>query len=150
MSLTLADTQTPLQQLLHGESYLIQEMAEVRVIHAHAQRAQITLLAEDASPLRSIMLGEYFRAALARWHSETELSSLLPTKREHSAYRQILDLGEQAVPLILREIEVRPSFIFMALHDITGEDPIASEHRGRLPLMIEDWLKWGSAHGFRQ
>jgi hypothetical protein len=150
VSLALADTQTPLPQLLHGESYLIQEMADLRGIHAHVQRAQMAMLARDVPSLRSMMLGEYFRAALARWHGETELSSLLAAKRDHPAYRQILDLGEEAIPLILREIQVRPSFIFMALHDITGEDPIASEHRGRLPLMIEDWLKWGSKHGFRQ
>lgn len=149
MSLTLADVQTPLAQLLHGEPYLIQEMAEVRVIHTQA-RAQLAMLAHETSSLRSVMLGEYFRMTLARWHDETESSSLLAEKRAHPAYRQIVGLAEEAIPLILKEIEVRPSFIFMALHDITGENPIANEHQGLLRSMIEDWLKWGTERGFRQ
>lgn len=150
MSLALADAQTSLAQLLQGETYVVHEMAEACVVQAAAQRATFAMLGYDTLTLRSVMLREYFGAALAKWHSETEFSSLLAEKRAHPAYRQIVDLGEEAIPLILKEIESSPSFVFMALHDITGDDPIAVEHRGRVPLMIEDWLRWGSEHGFRQ
>jgi hypothetical protein len=150
MSLTFVDAQTSLMELLHRESsYLVPEMAEVRVIDEEGRR-QFASLMRDTSSLRQVIVRDYFRDALARWQREAELSSLLAEKRTHPAYRQILGLGEEMIPLILKEIEIRPSFIFMALNDITGEDPIPNEHRGRLSLMVADWLAWGTEHGFRR
>jgi hypothetical protein len=147
MSLALADTQTPLPQLLQTEVYAVQELAEVRVIDTQAQLWRYALLGETVS-LRSVMLREYLRDWLERWRSEAGFSSLLMDKRTHPIYQRIVEMGEEAIPLLLEEIQSRPSFVFMALHDITGDDPIAPEHRGRLEAMIEDWLRWGTERGF--
>ena len=147
MSLALADTQTPLPQLLQTEVYAVQELTEARGIDTRAQRARYALLAETVS-LRSVMLREYLRDWLEKWRREMGFSSLLMEKRTHPIYQRIVEMGEEAIPLLLEEIQSRPSFIFMALHDITGDDPIPPEHRGRLGPMIEDWLRWGAERGF--
>ena len=150
MTLALADVQTSLRQLLRTEAYTVQELPELSGIEGQVSRAYYELLGREAISPRQVMVREQFRAALEKWRSETELSSMLSEKRAHPAYQEIVNLGEEAIPLILEEIESRSSFIFMALHDITGGDPIPPEDRGRVPRMIEAWSRWGNEHGFRQ
>ena len=150
MTLALADVQTPLRQLLRTEAYTVQELPELSGIEVQVSRAHYELLGREAISPRQVMVRDQFRAALEKWRSETELSSMLSEKRAHPAYQEIVNLGEEAIPLILEEIESRASFIFMALHDITGRNPIPQEDRGRVARMIEAWSRWGSEHGFRQ
>lgn len=150
MSLALADTQTSLPQLLQTEGYALQELAELSVIDTQARGARYGLLGSGTISLRSVMLRDYLRDLLERWRSEAGYSSSLVEKRAHPMYQRIVDMGEEAIPLLLEEIQSRPSFVFMALHDITGEDPIVPEHRGRTAAMVEDWLRWGTEHGLRR
>jgi hypothetical protein len=122
----------------------------MRGVDAAAQRAFYALLAPDIVSLREVVLQQYFQDALKKWRDEVGISSLVSEKRASPAYQRIVDMGEEAVPLLLEEIASRPSLIFMALHDITGEDPIVPDHQGRVSAMTEDWLKWGTEHGFRR
>ncbi len=63
-------------------------------------------------------------------------------------YQQIIGMGQQAVPLILKELQRSPDHWFWALHAITGENPIPEEARGNLPQMAAAWLTWGRDHGY--
>ena len=61
----------------------------------------------------------------------------------HPAYQQIIGLGREAVPLLLRELEREPDHWFWALKAITGVDPVEPTQRGRVKEMAQAWLEWG-------
>jgi len=58
-------------------------------------------------------------------------------------------MGSTAVPLILQRLATAPDYWFWALKAITGDDPVAEEHRGDLKAMTKAWLEWGRKHGYR-
>ena len=68
---------------------------------------------------------------------------------KHPAYEKVINLGEDAVPLILRHIEKKPGHWFCALHAITGANPVPEDCRGNLQKMTAAWLQWGHDQGYR-
>ena len=66
------------------------------------------------------------------------------------AYQKIIAMGEAAIPLLLAELEREPDHWFIALHAITGVDPVPKESCGRLKDMTTAWLRWGKEHGFKR
>ena len=75
------------------------------------------------------------RGATLRWQRKWQ---------EHPAYRNIVAMGEAAVPLILAELEREPDHWFFALHEIiTGASPVPEESRGKLHEMAKAWIDWG-------
>ena len=67
----------------------------------------------------------------------------------HPAYQQIIGMGPRVLPFILRELEHKPAHWFWALRSIAQEDPVFPVHRGVVPEMTEDWLKWARRKGLR-
>ncbi len=65
----------------------------------------------------------------------------------HPAFRQIVAAGEDAVPLLLRELRKAPSLLVFALHEITGEDPVPARARGKIREMSKAWVAWGKTGG---
>ncbi len=65
----------------------------------------------------------------------------------HPAYQAIIGMGEDAVPLIIGELERKPDHWFWALQAITGKDPVKPDHAGRMRLMAQDWAEWAQAAG---
>src|SRR5262249_39399692 len=99
---------------------------------------------DSASDLES----KFLRLA-ATWIRETaHLSSTRPMA-EPPAYRGIVALGRQVVPLIFKELVREPGFHwFHALRQIIGSSPeIPPEARGRLRPVTDCWLRWGKEHG---
>lgn len=66
--------------------------------------------------------GTFYRLA-DRWQLGTAFDSYIEVILGHPAYRQIVELGMPAVPLILRELQVDPDddWLFV-LKEIVGED----------------------------
>lgn len=88
-----------------------------------------------------------FRMLLEQWNEETRFESNYSRLMLHPAYRKILGLGPQVVPLILRNLSQGSGPWLAALEDITGENPVAPEHEQDARLMAEDWLEWGRRRG---
>lgn len=82
------------------------------------------------------------------WRSETGLMSSIEDKTLHPAYQQIIGMGPDAIPLILRELQRRPGHWFWALNAITREEPIGPEDVGNVRKMTEAWLEWGRERGY--
>jgi hypothetical protein len=81
---------------------------------------------------------ERFRDVAARWDELTRYRSNLGALRSHHVYRDLIGLGESAVPLLLGELERRPSVTWlMPLADITGADPVPPELAGRVAAMAD-------------
>ena len=89
-----------------------------------------------------------FQQLVDRWSKETINMSSIAARVAHSAYLEIIGMGEKAVPLLLSELEKRPSHWFPALTAITRENPIPEEARGRFKEMTEAWLEWGRKNNY--
>jgi hypothetical protein len=66
----------------------------------------------------------------------------------HPAYQEIVAMGQEVVPLLLRDLEQEPDHWFAALGAITGAQPVPPEDRGDIEKMAAAWLRWGKDHGY--
>jgi hypothetical protein len=89
-----------------------------------------------------------FLELAATWKRERGPHSSSARLTDHPAYQQLIALGPEIVPLLLRELERSPDHWFRALHALTGADPVAPESRGKMREMAEAWLRWGHEQGY--
>lgn len=94
-------------------------------------------------------LKEHFQILAETLREECAHFSSMHAVAQHPAYRQIVGMGRRAIPLILKELEQRPSHWFWALNEITRENPVLPEHRGVVAEMAQDWLAWAKEQGLR-
>lgn len=94
-------------------------------------------------------LEERFWRLADRWKADPAvfLSSFITKITQHPDYQAIIAMGPDVVPLILRELVIKPGHWFVALHTITGENPVPDDCRGNLRKMTECWLAWGKTRG---
>ena len=94
----------------------------------------------------SSALGPYrvsrFRRNLAQWRAETYYLSSVTAKTQHPALKDIVVMGEWAVPWIIEELRTHRDFLFVALHLIVKEDPTPASAKGDPHALIEAWLQW--------
>ena len=62
-------------------------------------------------------------------------------------YRQIIEMGPQVVPLILRRLQTRPNWWSPVLIRLTGVDPTTKHERGSLAAETKAWLEWAAQQG---
>jgi hypothetical protein len=88
-----------------------------------------------------------FRRLEAQWMADTEFLSDAGKIVAHPAFQAIVALGADVVPLMLYDLESRPSLWVWALPQITGANPVAATDGGKIRKMTEAWLKWGREKG---
>lgn len=94
-----------------------------------------------------------FRRLETQWSAETRFLSDPGKIMGHPAMQAIIALGEEAVPVILRDLQAKPSPLVWALPEITGENPAPPKvENGFLKwdvkVQVEAWLQWGREKGF--
>ena len=89
-----------------------------------------------------------FQELAALWKRERGPHSSSARLTQHPAYEKIIDLGTDAIPLLLRELKREPDHWFQALHALTGADPVPEASRGNVRAMAEAWLRWGRDEGY--
>jgi hypothetical protein len=94
-------------------------------------------------------LEERFHRLSAIWHRETAYFSSMADASSHPAYQEIIHLGPDVIPLLLRDMQTRHSHWFAALHALTGVEPIPPTAAGNLPKMVDAWLGWAKEHGYQ-
>jgi hypothetical protein len=94
---------------------------------------------------------ETFQRLTKQWRDERDQKTSVSDMVMHPAYQQIIGMGREAAPFILRELsrETEPDHWFWALKAITGEDPVPPESRGQIFEMASAWLRWGREKGYR-
>ncbi len=107
---------------------------------------ELTLATEDASAAPEKQA--QFERLAAQWKRETAHLSSAGVIAEHHAYREIIGMGEQAIPLILRDLEESRAQWFWALRSIARESPVAPGDRGDVDAMTAAWLDWGKSRRF--
>lgn len=83
-----------------------------------------------------------FKANYAQWLEDSLFDSLPDRMRRHESYHAIVAQGDRVIPLIAAELRKNPSFLFLALEDITEEDPVPEEALGDLRATTAAWLTW--------
>ena len=92
-----------------------------------------------------------------------ETSFLSFTIYDHPKLQEIVDIGNQAIPILLDHLrksvlaekahyrgpydfnDYAPRYASAALRGITNSNPVKPEHRGNLFKSIQDWLDWDAA-----
>src|SRR5438067_6852971 len=82
-------------------------------------------------------LEDRFRRLAAAWHKAVAHHSSTTVRNNHPAYREIISLGPEVVPLLLRDVEENHTPWFCALREITGADPIPASASGNIPQMAQ-------------
>ena len=106
-----------------------------------ATRAAAGALVEETGPEET--LEQRFLELAETWRFETGFLAFWSYMVDHDAYREIVAMGEVAVPWILRELERGDAPWFLALAEITGEDPAAEATPGKVDEIQAAWLDWG-------
>ena len=60
----------------------------------------------------------------------------------NEAYQEIISMGKEVIPLIIKRLDIEPTLWLMALSKITGENPIPPENRGKINLIVQNWKDW--------
>jgi hypothetical protein len=93
-------------------------------------------------------LAKRFAELNATWKEETRHYSKMKTRMEHPAFRDMVAMGDKAVPLILADLEQNGGFGFLALHEITGADPVPEGAAGQIGIIAAAWIEWGRQQGY--
>ena len=88
-----------------------------------------------------------FTILVETWKRDSQFLSSTGDMAELDSYKQIIEMGSSAIPLILRELQREPDYLFTALQQISGTNPVTEAELGRLQLMTDAWLRWGQRHG---
>jgi len=83
-----------------------------------------------------------YAALKARWESSTKFLSSLDEMVEADAMQSIIALGDLAVPLIVTDLKATPSFLYLALPEIYGFDPLPDSLNGDLAGLCRAWVEW--------
>jgi len=93
-------------------------------------------------------LESQFARLVALWRRSRGPQASATLMAKHPIYRQIVSLGDRAVPLLLSELAKLPDHWFIALKEITGVDPVPTDDRGHIGKMAKAWLSWGRSQGY--
>lgn len=91
---------------------------------------------------------QVFNSFADKWKRETSHISSTTTLVAHPSYQSIIAMGRGVLPILFRELQQRPDYWFIALREITGENPIKPEDAGNLEKMSESWLNWAKEKGY--
>lgn len=83
-----------------------------------------------------------FEAAVARWQNDISFDSFPTDMKEHESFGEIVEQGYSVVPLIAAHLRRDPSFLFLALEEIFGEDPVPEDAYGNVRTVSAAWLSW--------
>jgi hypothetical protein len=108
-----------------------------------------TSAANNATDSVTETVEQRFRRLEAAWRADTAVLSSYTRIVGHPAFREIVRMGEDVVPFMLRDLEERPRLWVWALPEITGADPVPPEDSGNIAKMSEAWRRWGREKGYR-
>ncbi len=116
---------------------------EIATVDRRVRELQYELAQSRVITYRDALLAETVKTLADAWRAETQFESSLTNITDHPAYRAIIDLGTEVLPILLNELRRDAAPWFTALREITGEDPVQPNQRGDMRSMADAWLRWG-------
>jgi hypothetical protein len=86
-----------------------------------------------------------FNSLLNNWYKETAFSSNLNSIINNKNFVQILSFGKKAIPLIIEEINNKPSYLVWALNIILNKK--ISKENITISEASRKWVNWWNAIG---
>lgn len=148
MKYAVAEKPTPLRRLLSPESY-DSTGPDLDRLFEKVLRAREHYYAEATMLRRAQTLETVFGELANDWIVDTRFQSSMTRITSHPAYRKIISLGQEVLPLILRDLATSPKPWFAALREITGTDPVQPHERGNVRAMTSAWLRWAQNNNIR-
>jgi hypothetical protein len=84
-----------------------------------------------------------FNKLAREWSGAVGNVSSLTAMAEHPKYREIINLGWDVVPFLLRDLQRNRRFWLPALTKITTVQPYDPRDTGNSKRMINAWIEWG-------
>lgn len=94
-----------------------------------------------------VSLGENFLRLAADWSDNTRHVSSINDLTSYPSYQEIIALGWDVVPLLLKDLQENKRFWFPALYAITKVRPFDPSDAGNGRRMTDAWIKWGKRKG---
>lgn len=91
---------------------------------------------------------EKFKRLAEDWRKSRGPVSSVTQMAMNPSYQQIVGMGKDALPFILRELNREPDHWFWALKAISGIDPVPENSRGDIEEMAKAWIGWGRKEGY--
>jgi hypothetical protein len=91
---------------------------------------------------------EEFANLASQWIQDVEGMSSTVEMVKHPAYQKIVSMGQVVVPFLLEDLRQNPIYWLPALRQITRQNPVKPEQRGKIKQMAEAWLNWGKQEGY--
>ncbi|MBI4648180.1 MAG: hypothetical protein HY738_16755 [Bacteroidia bacterium] len=85
----------------------------------------------------------WFELLVKKWKNETRFFSFSNDITKSESYKLIINMGKVALPFIFQELKKEPAHWFVALKQITKENPVKETSKGNIVKMVNDWLLWG-------
>jgi hypothetical protein len=105
----------------------------------------ILYLSSDAKALTEAEMK--FRYYAAKWKEEIGGDSSLTNITSNMNYLRIIAIGDEALPLILQELQKQPAPWFVALRAISEDDSVGRNSPGDFRKKAADWIQWGKENG---
>ena len=90
---------------------------------------------------------ERFTQLAAQWKRETAQVSSVQDIISHPNYQRMIDLGWEALPFMLSDLQRSHRFWFPALYEITKVRPYDARDAGNVRRMTKAWVVWGQRKG---
>lgn len=113
-------------------------VTKVRGSHASTR----ALSAAVASVVAESTAAKFQRLA-SEWSREVENISSVSALTSHPKYKEIVNLGWDVIPYLLKDLEQRRGYWFPALNAITGIRPFDPRVAGNIDKMTDAWIRWG-------
>jgi hypothetical protein len=115
------------------------EVIEIRLATPIARRLKRGVLVSPA-------LEAEFKELVEKWHRDTRHTSSIGKMIGHPAYRRIIGIGRNVLPLLFKELSEHPDHWLVALNAITREDPAPAG--STFSEAVGAWLAWGRERGY--
>ncbi|MEZ4858536.1 MAG: hypothetical protein R2781_06970 [Flavobacteriaceae bacterium] len=90
---------------------------------------------------KEVYLKDKFENLYSTWERNTKYKSSIAAIIEDDNFQEIINMGEDAIPLIIDEIERKPSVLVWALNIITGKS-LTSVGRSTVEDICKRWVKY--------
>lgn len=98
----------------------------------------------DEDSFEHVYMKDKFFNLTSAWESKTKLHSSISKIIEDENFRKIVEMGDKAIPLIIEEIDKKPSTLVWALNLIT-QSSLQSNQRLTVTEACSRWAKlWRS------
>ena len=98
-------------------------------------------------PITRIHIKIRFKQLSEKWKQSIELFSFANQVYTQEDYLKIIEMGNKALPYILKDLKKTHDYWFYALVKITGENPVKEEDNGNSEKMTMSWLEWARKQG---